>query len=159
MYESLIKDILEDKDAKFSATKDYYVFETKTRYQNNKMLPIQEIKLNKNDLSPAVVKVMDPDRNALVTVEFSKVKFNASFDKNDFDMKKNMTRAQLGLPAMAKVKDNAFTVKYPTAQIYRNKIKGRKEVKIEDGKRVVLTYDGEKSFTLVQEKLSVKQHR
>ena len=65
-------------------TKDYYIFETKTRYQNNSMLPFQEIKLNKNDLSPAVVKVMDPDRNALVTVEFSKVEFKASFEKGRF---------------------------------------------------------------------------
>jgi outer membrane lipoprotein-sorting protein len=156
LYESLIKDILEDKGAKFSSTKSYYVFETKTRYQNNKMLPFQEIKLNKNDLSPAEVKVMDPDRNALVTVEFSKTKFNASFDKNDFDMNKNMTRAQLNLPAMAKVKDNSFTVKYPTAAIPGDKLKEEKNVQIEDGKRVVLTYDGKKPFTLVQEKLSVK---
>jgi outer membrane lipoprotein-sorting protein len=156
LYESLIKDILEDKDAKFSSTKNYYVFETKTRYQNNKMLPFQEIKLNKSDLSPSEVKVMDPDRNTLVTVEFSKTKFNASFDKNDFDMNKNMTRAQLNLPAMAKVKDNAFTVKYPTAEIPGTKLKEEKNVKIEDGKRVVLTYDGKKPFTLVQEKLSVK---
>lgn len=47
LYESLVKDILEDKESKFSATKDHYVFETKTRYQNNKMLPFQEITLNK----------------------------------------------------------------------------------------------------------------
>lgn len=156
LYESLIKDIIEDKTAKFTSTKDYYVFETKTRYQNNRMLPIQEIKLNKSDLSPAVVKVMDPERTALVTVEFSKVKFNADFDRTDFDMKKNMTRAQLGLPAMAKVKDSAFTVKYPTTQIPGTELKEEKNVKIEDGKRVVLTYDGDKSFTLVQEKLESK---
>lgn len=156
LYESLIKDIIEDKTAKFSTTNDYYVFETKTRYQNNKMLPIQEIMLNKSDLSPAVVKVMDPDRNALVTVEFSKMKFNASFDKSDFDMKKNMTGAQLGLPAMANPKDSSFTVKYPTFQIPGTGLVEEKTMKIEDGKRVVLTYDGEKSFTLVQEKVAVK---
>ncbi|WP_251555304.1 LolA family protein [Neobacillus muris] len=156
LYESLIKDIASDKEAKFSSTKDYYIFETKTRYQNNSMLPIQEIKLNKKDLSPAVVKVMDTDRNALVTVEFSDVKFNASLDNNDFDMKKNMTRAQLGLPAMANSGDPAFTVKYPTAEIEGTKLIGEKEVKIEDGKRVVLTYDGKKSFTLVQEKVNAK---
>jgi outer membrane lipoprotein-sorting protein len=157
LYESLIKDIIEDKEAKFSATKEHYVFETKTRYQNNRMLPTQEIKLNKNDLSPAVVKVMDPDRNALVTVEFSKVKFNASFDNSDFDMKKNMTRAELGMPAMADAKDKAFTVKYPTFELKGTKLIEEKEVKIEDGKRVVLTYGGEKSFTLVQEKVVVKE--
>ena len=121
------------------------------------MLPIQEIKLNKSDLSPVMVKVMDPDRNALVTVEFSKVTFNASFDKSDFDMQKNMTRAQIGLPAMADGKEQAFTVKYPTFDIKDTKLIDEKEVKIEDGKRVVLTYDGKKSFTLVQEKVSVKE--
>ncbi|MBU8920093.1 outer membrane lipoprotein carrier protein LolA [Bacillus sp. FJAT-29953] len=156
LYESLIKDIVADKDAKFSATKEHYVFETKTRYQNNSMLPIQEIKLNKKDLSPAVVKVMDPDRNALVTVEFTKVKFNASFDKDDFDMKKNMTRAELNMPAMADGGDKTFTVKYPTYEIKGTKLIEEKSVKIEDGKRVVLTYDGKKSFTLVQEKVKSK---
>jgi outer membrane lipoprotein-sorting protein len=156
LYESLIKDIVADKSAKFSTTKKYYVFETKTRYQNNTMLPSQEIKLNKSDLSPAVVKVMDPDRNALVTVEFSKVKFNASFDKDDFDMKKNMTRAQLNLPAMADGGDDAFTVMYPTTELKGTKLIEEKEVTLEDGKRVVLTYDGKKSFTLVQEKVTVK---
>lgn len=156
LYESLIKDIIEDKTAKFSTTKDFYVFETKTRYQNNKMLPFQEIKLKRRDLSPVIVKVMDPDRNALVTVEFTKVKFGANLDKEDFDMKKNMTRAQLGLPAMAKVKDSAFTVKYPTSFIKGTKLIEEKAVNIEDGKRVVLTYDGKKSFTLVQEKIISK---
>ncbi|WHY00964.1 outer membrane lipoprotein carrier protein LolA [Neobacillus sp. DY30] len=156
LYESLIKDIVEDKEAKFSSTKEHYVFETKTRYQNNSMLPTQEIKLNKEDLSPAVVKVMDPDRNALVTVEFSKVKFNANFDDSDFDMKKNMTRADLNLPVMADSKDTAFTVKYPTADLGA-KLVDEKEVKLENGKRVVLTYEGKKSFTLVQEKVTVKE--
>ncbi|WP_442597602.1 LolA family protein [Neobacillus sp. D3-1R] len=151
LYESLIKDIIEDKEAKFESTKDHYVFETKTRYQNNKMLPVQEIKLNKKDLSPAMVKVMDVDHNALVTVEFSKVKFNASFDKDDFDMKKNMTGAQLGLPAMAQVNAKEFAVKYPTTEIPGVSLIEEKEVSFEDGKRVILTYDGEKSFTLIQE--------
>ncbi|MCM3768032.1 outer membrane lipoprotein carrier protein LolA [Neobacillus niacini] len=157
LYESLINDIVADKEAKFSTTKQHYVFETKTRYQNNSMLPIQEIKLNRKDLSPAVVKVMDPDRNALVTVEFAKVKFNADFDKDDFDMKKNMTRAELNMPAMAGGGDQSFTIKYPTYEIAGTKLIGEKEVKIEDGKRVVLTYDGKKkSYTLVQEKVKAK---
>jgi outer membrane lipoprotein-sorting protein len=158
LYESLIADIIEDKEAKFEVTKEHYVFETKTRYQNNKMLPIQEIKLNKKDLSPSVVKVMDPDRNSLVTVEFSKVKFDASFDQDDFDMKKNMTGAQLGLPVMAEVAGNEFVVKYPSAEIPGVSLIDEKEVTIEDGRRMILTYGGgEKSYTLVQEKAEVAQ--
>lgn len=154
LYESLAKDIIDDKEAKFTVTKEHYVFETKTRYQNNKMLPYQEITLNKKDLAPVSVKVMDSDHNALVTVKFSDVKFDASFDKNDFDMQKNMTGAQLDKTTMAEFKNKAFSVKYPE-EIPGVRLIGEKEVKIDNGKRVVLTYDGEKSFTLVQEKTEV----
>lgn len=154
LYESLIEDIIEDKEAKFTATKEQYVFETKTRYQNNKMLPLQEITLNK-DLTPLSVKVMDNDRKALVTVEFSEADFNASFDKKDFDMAKNMTRVQLEVPVMADVGDKEFSVKYPGAEIPNVSLIEEKPMDTENGKRVVLTYDGDKSFTLIQEKAMV----
>lgn len=154
LYESLIKDIIDDKEAAFKATKDHYIFETKTKYQNNQMLPTQEIKLKKSDLTPVSVKVMDTDKNALVTVEFTAVKFNASLDKKDFDMKKNMTSAQLEVPVMGEVADEEFSVKYPTGYSEYELI-DQKEIKTANGKRVVLTYDGEKSFTLIQEKAEV----
>lgn len=155
LYESLVKDIIEDKEAKFSATENHYVFETKTQYQNNKMLPLQEITLNKKDLTPVSVKVMDSDRNALVTVEFSNAEFNAPLEKKDFDMAKNMTGAQLEIPVMAELGDREFTVKYPSAEIPDVSLTGEKEMQTEKGKRVILTYDGAKSFTLIQEKAEV----
>ncbi|MBT2759603.1 outer membrane lipoprotein carrier protein LolA [Mesobacillus foraminis] len=155
LYESLVQDILEDKEAKFSETKQHYVFETKTRYQNSQMLPLQEIKLNKKDLAPVSVKVMDSDRNALVTVEFSDVKIGADFDKDAFDMKKNMTASQLEVPVMAAGSDKEFTVKYPVADLPGVTLKDEKVMETANGKRIVLTYGGEKSYTLVQEKAGV----
>ena len=157
LYESLVKDITEDKAVKFKEVDNQYVFETKTRYQNNKMLPYQQITLNKNDLAPVSVKVMDSDNNVLVTVEFSDVKFDTSFDKDAFDMEKNMTSAQLEVPVMAKVQDPNFSVKYP-ADINGMSLLDEKEVKTDKGQRVVLTYEGEKrSFTLIEEKAEVVQ--
>ncbi|WP_335872370.1 LolA family protein [Bacillus sp. 2205SS5-2] len=154
LYESLIQDILEDKEAKFSETEDYYVYETKTRYKNNQMLPIQEISFHKKNLAPASVKVMDSDRNSLVTVEFASVDLKAKFDADSFDMEKNMTGAKLEIPVMAEVSDAEFTVQYPM-EMPGLTLVDKKEVKIENGKRVVLTYDGEKSYTLIQEKSTV----
>ncbi|WP_108671720.1 LolA family protein [Peribacillus acanthi] len=157
LYESLVKDIIEDKSSTFKSTDKHYVFETKTRYQNNKMLPYQEITINKKDLTPVSVKVMDPDKNTLVTVEFSNVKFDASFEKDAFDMKKNMTGAQLEVQVMAEVKEEDFAVKYPVAELKGVTLVDEKEMDTEDGKRFVLTYDGEKSFTLIQEKTEIAQ--
>ena len=143
LYESLVKDITEDKAAKFKEVDNQYVFETKTRYQNNKMLPYQQVTLNKKDLAPVSVKVMDSDNNVLVSVEFSDVKFNTSFDKDAFDMEKNMTSAQLEVPVMAEVQDQNFSVKYP-ADINGISLLDEKEVKTDKGQRVVLTYEGER---------------
>lgn len=156
LYESLVKDITEDKAATFKEVDNQYIFETKTRYQNNKMLPYQQITLNKKDLAPVSVKVMDSDNNVLVTVEFSDVKFDTSFDKDAFDMEKNMTSAQLEVPVMAEVQDPNFSIKYP-ADINGISLLEEKEVQTDKGQRVVLTYEGEKSFTLIEEKAEVVQ--
>lgn len=158
LYESLIEDIQNDKEAKFKATEDHYVYETKTSYQNNQMLPLQEITLNKSDLSPVSVKVMDAERTPVVTVDFSNVKFNEELDNKDFDTKKNMTGAQLEFPVMAEVaEEEDFTVFYPES-LPEVELVSEKEVETEEGKRVILTYEGEdKSFTMIQEKAVIVQ--
>ncbi|WP_044893593.1 LolA family protein [Bacillus alveayuensis] len=155
LYESLVKDILNDSNASFKATKNHYVFETKTNYQNSKMLPKQEIILNKKDLSPVSVKVMDTDMKPLLTVEFSKVEFNAEFDKNAFDTEKNMTRAQLDVPTIAQEGNGTLEVMYPLDLPAGVEPVEEKEIATENGKRLIMTFGGEKSFTLIQEKARV----
>ena len=154
LYESIVKDIMEDKESTFKATDNHYVFGTKTRYQNNKMLPMQEITFKKKDLSPVSVKIMDSDHNTLVTVEFSKVTFNPTFEKDAFDMKKNMTGAQLEVPVMAEAEGGELSLKYP-AELDGVSLVEEKEVKTDNGKSVVLTYEGEKNFTMIAEKAEV----
>ena len=152
LYESLVKDILEDKEAKFKDTKDYYMFETKTRYQNNQILPYQVITFNKKDLTPVSVKVMDTDRNPLVTVKFKNMDLHANFDDSSFDMKKNMTGAQLEVPVTANSNDKDFSVQYPIVNFEGTKLIEENELATDNGKRVVLTYGGKKSFTIIEEK-------
>lgn len=152
LYESLLKDIVEDKTAKLKMTNEHYVFETKTRYQKNKMLSVQEITIDKKKLTPVSVKVMDPDRNPLVKVVFSKINLDASFDKNAFDTQKNMARAQIDVPATAEPSDEEFATQYPSADIPGVSLKKEKEFNTNDKRTVVLTYGGDgKSFTLIEE--------
>ncbi|QPC48186.1 LolA family protein [Mangrovibacillus cuniculi] len=156
LLESLVKDITEDAEATFKPTEEAYAFETKTRYQHNKMLPTQTITFNKKDLSPQSVVVMDTDRNEVVKVEFSKFEWDAKFEEGDFDMQKNMTGAQLENMPVTATPEEEFAVKYPTAEIAGVTLIEEKTVKTENGERVVLTYGGdEKSYTVVQERSEV----
>ncbi|KAB7663458.1 LolA family protein [Bacillus sp. B1-b2] len=156
LYESLVKDIEEDKDVKFSATDKHYVFETKTRYQNNKLLPTQVIKFNKKDLTPVSVEVKDTDGVALVTVKFSNVKFDVDFDEKDFDLQKSMTAAKMVIPVMGEIKDEDFSVKYPQETLEGVSLVEERKLSNETGDRVILTYDGGgKSYTIIEEKAEV----
>lgn len=157
LYESLVQDLLEDKGVKLTETDKHYVFEAKTRYQYNKMLPLQEITFSKKDLSPVSVKVMDTDRNVKLAVEFSKAEFNSKFDEGSFDLKRNMTSAQMEVPVstVEQVANEDFVVKVPNAELNGATLVDEQEILTPNGKRVVLTYDGDKSFTLMQEQVEV----
>lgn len=155
LYESLVNDVVEDTEATFTATKEHYVFNTKTRYKNNNVLPTQEITFKKGSLEPVSVKVMDTNQNPVVTVEFSKMEFNAKFDSDAFETEKNMTSAQLEIPVIALSGDTDFAVRYSMAELPGVTLHEEKTVETESGKRVILTYTGDKSFTIIQEQAEV----
>ena len=154
LYESLVKDIMEDKNATFKATENQYVFETKTRYQNSKMLPFQEVILNKKDLAPVSVKIKDPDHNVLVTVDFSDVTFNPTIEDKEFDMKTNMTGAQVEIETLADVDKEEFSLKYP-AEIEGIDLVDQEEIVTDSGQRYILTYEGDRSFTMIAERTKI----
>ncbi|WP_349769363.1 outer membrane lipoprotein carrier protein LolA [Bacillus sp. NTK071] len=147
LYNTLVSDILNDSSAGFEAKDNDYVFTTKTNYQN-KNLSKQSIKLNKKDLAPEKVTIMNQDMKPLVNIEFSNMKFNASFDKGAFDMERNMTAAQLEVPVIAATNE-PFEVVYPMYEPQGTGLTDEKEVATD---KVILTFTGEKSFTLIEEK-------
>ncbi|WP_102349562.1 LolA family protein [Bacillus sp. Marseille-P3661] len=154
LYQSLVSDILNDAETQFASTENEYVFTTKTNYQNNKTLPVQEITINKKDLTPVMVKVMDQDMQPLVQVDFTGFEFDAQFDADAFDLEKNKTGAEMDTPTMAQPADANLMVLYPESTLGMELIE-EKKVATENGERIVLTYAGEKSFTLFEEVSSV----
>ncbi|WNF36937.1 DUF4367 domain-containing protein [Bacillaceae bacterium IKA-2] len=157
LYESLVNDILMDPERTFTATDDHYVFQTKTNYAN-KNLHQQEITLNKKDLTPVMIKIKDVELNVLVTVQFNDFELNASFNDGDFDMDRNMTGAQLeSLPAMAQESDEPLVVSFPMYVPDGTMLSDSNEVNIDEGKRIILSYTGDKNFTLIQQKSRVQQ--
>ncbi|MCA0989492.1 LolA family protein [Guptibacillus algicola] len=147
LYNTLVQDILNDSAAKFEAKDQDYVFTTNTNYQN-KNLSKQSITLNKKDLAPEKVSIMNQDMKPLVNIEFSDMKFNASFDKGAFDMERNMTAAQLEVPVIAATNE-PFEVVYPMYEPQGTGLTDEKEV---SQNKVILSFTGEKSFTLIEEK-------
>src|SRR5699024_5212046 len=68
LYQSLVNDILVDKEATFTATDASYMFFTKTNYLHHTNLPTQQIYLDKKKLVPTHVKVLDKNEHVLIEV-------------------------------------------------------------------------------------------
>ena len=101
LYQSLVDSIVKDKNRQFTTEEDSYVFEVQANYQNE-MLTRQKIWLNKKNLAPQHVEVSDANKNVMVLVEFNQFEFGKKFDKDSFDMERNMTSWNLkSLPTTA----------------------------------------------------------
>ncbi len=169
LYESLINDILIDPERGFTATEDDYKFQTTTNY-TNKNLNQQEVVLEKKNLTPKSVQVMDAELSVLVEVEFDDFELNTSFSEDDFDMDRNMTGAQLEMdvPTMSDEEEveesneidemkrkEDFTVFYPMHEPQGTSFSHSEDVESDSGKRVILNYTGEQPFTLIQQQSRV----
>lgn len=155
LFQSLVNDIKKDEDASFKVTESYYVFETKTNYQSNNNLPFQEISFDKKTYTPVLVKVLDKDKNALVEVKFSDYEMNPKFKDDDFSMDANMSSAEAEVPVLGESQSDTLSILLPTFMA-GSELSEKKEVELENGKRIVMTFAGEKNFTLIEEKMNVQ---
>lgn len=153
LYQSLVSDVLQDEDAEFEATDKEYIFQTKTNYQSNNNLPYQEIHFDKKTYTPTKVKVLDKDKNALVNVTFSSFDTKPSFEKGDFARDNASSESLADESVSGDEQDTSFTVLKPEF-LAGSELDEEKEVTFDDGKRVIMTFNGEKNYTLVEEKRS-----
>ncbi|SEN82395.1 Outer membrane lipoprotein-sorting protein [Amphibacillus marinus] len=153
LYHSLVADVLNDDQAEFKVTDQYYVFKTQTNYQHNKTLPIQEVYFDQDSLTPYLVKIYDADHNVAVEVTFEPFELGVEFEPNFFEVDANLTSGIFSLPVgliEGEHSQSEFIVRYPTA-LMGAELSETAEFDREEGKRVVLTYQGEKEFTIVQD--------
>ncbi|GED16330.1 outer membrane lipoprotein-sorting protein [Aneurinibacillus migulanus] len=155
LYESLAKSIVNDTARKFQGEGEQYTFEVKADYQN-RSLTSQKITLNKS-LEPVRVDVMDTNMNPMVTVQYSSFDLNPKFDADAFDKERNMQAAILdSVPVLAgattKKHEDSFGVIEPNYLPKGVTLKGIEKVNDEEGMQIVLKYEGERPFNLIESK-------
>lgn len=90
LYQTLVRGILTDNTRQFVDDKDSYVFDVVANYHSQSLVR-QKIWLNKDSYAPKQVQVSDSEANVVVEVKFNEFVFNTKFEKDSFDMQRNMT--------------------------------------------------------------------
>lgn len=99
LYQSLIQSILMDNERQFTTDQNAYVFDVLANYQNGS-LARQKIWLDKKNYAPQHVEVSDTNANVMIIVDFNQFEFGKKFDKDSFDMQRNMTSWKMSQPTM-----------------------------------------------------------
>jgi hypothetical protein len=90
-----------DNERQFTKDGDSFVFDVQANYSNASLVR-QKIWLNQKTYAPQQVEIYDSNNNALVVMSFNDFKFDVDFEKDSFDMQRNMTGGQIVLPTLGK---------------------------------------------------------
>lgn len=153
LLESLIQDIKDDDDRIFNETKDGYSFMTAVNYPNNRNLVKQKINLSKK-LKLKKVQVYNSDSVICMTMEYKKIDYSPTFKKNYFSLNTVMktysvedTVEQTGV-----LEESIYPLMIPSGTRLTNEEKIDKG----NGERIIMTFDGEKPFLLVEETANIE---
>ena len=155
LLSALVNDIKNDKERTFEKTDNGYIFKTTVNYPNNKNLVTQKIELSKN-LKVKNVKVYDNNNVICMDMTFNNIDYSPTFKKNYFELD----------TVMKTFDDNFFEVKetsqldesiYPLVLPTGTKLANEEKIKKDTGERIIMTFDGDKPFLLVEETVNVEE--
>ncbi len=151
LLDALVKDIEKDKDLKFIKKDDNYILKTKVKYPNNSKLINQKIILDK-DLDFTKVEVYNKNGTIAMSMDFDKIKYSPKFSKDEFDLDTIISKEDKEeILESSSLEDIIYPLFLPSG----TKLVNEDKLKKENGQRVIMTYDGDKSFTLVEETTDV----
>ena len=176
LLHSIIKDIKTDDDKQVEEKDGKYIFTTKVKYPNNNQLVKQKITIDKN-LKIDKIEVINADNIMQMSMTINNIEYGSKFNDDYFDLnsivneidnnlanknenlneglkeEKNeeKTEEDKKTESTSSIEDIIYPLYIPTGTTLSQQEKVAKT----DGERIILTFDGEKPFLLVEENSSI----
>lgn len=156
---SLYKDIFNSKERVFEKSEDGYRFDIEANYPNNSNLVKQTITFDK-DLNLKSVDVFNDNNVLQMSIKFNSIEIDKDIDDSIFNLENIITKLEdpdkskdKEDTSVSSIDDIIYPLYIPTGTVLTDEEKVSKN----DGERVILTFDGEKPFILVEETVSVEE--
>ncbi len=152
LLQTLLSDIQNDSEKEFKETSDNYIFTTGVNYPNNSNLVKQKIYFDKK-LNPTKVEVLNDNEDVLINMTFKKVDLKAEFKDNYFSLDNNMkvSKTDESVDMVSKIEEDVYPMYIPE----NTKLTDKEVVELDGGERVIMTFEGDNPFMLVQQTASV----
>ncbi len=159
LYHSLLE--VFNGDHEVQNLEDGYLISSTPSYENAPEWVKQDIKLS-SDLKPVWVNIYNANNEIVVKVTFSKVDLEPTYTDTYFDVSENMKQSRENISSTSTINEEDLPLIPSNGEVYGT-LKEQTQATV-NGKTVfILTYDGDKPFTVVQsilqdsEEISLKE--
>ena len=154
LLQTLLSDIQNDSNKKFKTTSSNYIFTTNVNYPNNSDLVKQKIYFDKK-LNPVKVEVMNNEDDVLIRMNFKKTDYNKKFNNKYFNLDENMKTGKLEdkTKTVSKIDEEIYPMYIPK----NTKLTNKETINLDNGQRVIMTFEGDSSFMLVEQTASINK--
>ena len=163
LLKPILDDIVNDSSKSEKKKDDYYKVKVAANYPNNPKLAYEEIYLDKDGNIGKVI-VLNTDGNSEITMTFDKIEFDKKFDDNYFELKsiidvseENREEDNNNSTEETKKTSTIEDVIYPMYLPVNTYLTNTEKVDKENGERLILTFDGDNPFMLIEETVSYEK--
>lgn len=163
LYQTLVQSILKDEARLFTIDDERasYVFDVVADYDNSTFAR-QKIWLNEKTYAPELVEIVDEQKSVIVVVDFDHFTFGKEFEQDSFDRERNLTSWSLSThPVFALLDDEVSEQSggiifpgYMPEGVVQTEVK---EMTLGDMPAVLIMYEGDYNYTLVQSEPSTQE--
>lgn len=148
---TLSDDIKADKNSTMVEEDKTYIFETASRNNHKKVLPTQQIHIDKKTLLPKYVSVMDENNEEKIRVTFNKITLGVEHKSSDYDVKMEDIQTEKKPQSTEDGEETSMLKFYPKLS-WEGTVLEEESVDTGNGTRSFMTFGGGgKEFVVVQE--------
>lgn len=148
LLQTIVLDIENDNDKIIETTDNGIVVTTKTNYSNNKNLVTQKIYINKEgDLTQ--IDVLNTNELVEMKMVIENIDYNKEYNDDYFKLDENMQASDIydENSSVSIIDDVVFPLNIPL----NTELSSQTTVEIDDGQRIILTFEGDSPFVLIEE--------
>lgn len=148
----LADDLKEDGAATMTEQEGAYLFEVATRNHDKTALPIEQIEIDKKTMLPTRVSLLNEALEEKVVVTFSKVELGTKRQASEYAVEK-FSEKEEKIATTTDIVKKDFSTYYPMLNWTHTKLADEKKLSLDNNntQRIILTFEGEKPFTLFQQ--------
>lgn len=147
ILETILDDIEKDGNRAFEEKDGKYIMTSSVNYPNNSNFKTQKVTFNKK-MEPEKVEILSDNGTTGITMNFTKIEWSKKFEKDYFSLNSNIKE---DCCSETKETGNIEDIIYPMYIPVGTKFQNQEVVKSDNSERVILTFEGEKPFILVEE--------